>query len=213
MNLASFILYMIVTLLTKIFGGPITAIIYKLKAIIIKRDVFRPGESIIDNNLKEPPIVTNYEGIQLPPLLIFTFKILILLLILYGIYKILLRFTSKIKNPSEFVEEKERITRGRKKKTRIKDILGRFFQGGGSNRDKILSKYKELEKVAAEVDIYKPHMTATQLKNVIKIKLDNSDNLDEMTEVYNEAKFSLHDMTEKQVEVVKRAHNNIKRQL
>ena len=210
MNLASFILYMIVVVLTKIFGAPIAAIIYKLKAIIIKRDVFQPGESIIDDNLNEPPTVPNYEGIELPPLLIFAFKIFILLLILYGIYRFLLRFSSRAKNPSEFVEIKERITKRRKKKTRVKDILGRFFQGGGSNRDKILSKYKELEKVTAEVDIYKPHMTATQLKNVIKLKVDNFDYLDEATDAYNEAKFSLHEMNEKQVEVVKKAHNNIK---
>jgi hypothetical protein len=213
MNLASFILYMIVVVLTKIFGAPIATIIDKLKAIIIKRDVFQPGESIIEDSVNEPPTVPNYEGIQLPPLLIFAFKILILILILYGIYRFLLRFSSKIKNTSEFVEVKEKITRRKKKKTRVKDILGRFFQGGGSNRDKILFKYKELERITAEVDIYKPHMTATQLKNVIKIKLDNFDNLDETTEVYNEAKFSLHEMTEKQVEVVKKGHSNIKRQL
>ena len=157
--------------------------------------------------------MTEYKGIELPPMLILAFKILILILILYIIYKFLSRFRSKTKKYNGFVEEKERIVRKKNKKHWVKDLFGKIFQGGGSNRDKILYTYKGFEKITEEADIYKPYMTATQLKNVTKINVDNFDNLDEMTEVYNEAKFSIHDMTEEQVEQVKKGHNNIKKQL
>ena len=56
-------------------------------------------------------------------------------------------------------------------------------------------------------------MTASQLKNVTKINVDNSDNLDEMTLLYNEAKFSLHTMTQENVESVRKGHSNIRKQL
>jgi hypothetical protein len=213
MKLASFILFIIVTILTEIFGGPISAISEKLRELILKRKGFIPKQSGIDRNLKKQPILTEYKSIELPPVLILVFKILILLLILYVLYKFLSRFRSKTKIYNGFVEEKESIVKKRSKKHWAKDLFGKFFEGGGSNRNKILYTYKGFEKITEEADIYKPYMTATQLKNVTKINVDNFDNLDAMTQIYNEAKFSMHDMTEEQVKQVKKGHSNIKKQL
>jgi hypothetical protein len=213
MKLASFILIIIITILTKIFGGPLGAISNKLKELIIKRKLFNMGEGVIDKKLTEQPILTEYKGIQIPPVVILAFKIIILLVILYIIYKFISRFKVEKKVYNGFVEEKERIVRKKSKKHWARDLFGKVFEGGGSNREKILSTYKGFEKITDEVDIYKPYMTATQLKNVTKIKVDNFDNLEEMTQVYNEAKFSLHDMTQMQLDQVKKGHNNIKKQL
>ncbi|MCJ7688067.1 MAG: hypothetical protein MUO60_01875, partial [Clostridiaceae bacterium] len=69
------------------------------------------------------------------------------------------------------------------------------------------------EKITEQADIYKTYMTATQLKNITKVNVDNFDDLEEMTVSYNEAKFSIHDITEEQVQQVKKGHKNIKRQL
>jgi len=213
MKLASFILVIITSVLTKIFGGLVGAVSEKLRELILKRKAFVPGQRVIDGELKKQPPVTEYKGIELPPMIIIAFKILILLLIFYMVYKFLSRFRSKTKKYNGFVEEKERIVKKKKKKHWVKDLLGKIFQGGGSNREKILYTYKGFEKITEEADIYKPYMTATQLKNVTKINVDNVDNLDVMTEVYNEAKFSKHEMTAEQVEQVKKGHNNIKKQL
>ena len=212
-ELASFILFVIVVILTKIFGGPVSAISEKLKELISKRKGFIPPQRMVDGNLKTQPAVPEYKGIELPPVLILVFKVLILLLILYVIYKFLSRFRRKTKIYNGFVEEKERIVKKKNKKHWAKGLFGKIFEGGGSNRDKILHTYKGFEKITEEAGIYKSYMTATQLKNVTKINVDNFDNLEEMTEFYNEAKFSIHDMTEKQVEQVKKAHSNIKKQL
>lgn len=213
MGIASSILFIIVFILTKIFGGPVSAISEKLRELISKRKGFIPPQRVVDGNLKNQPPVPEYKGIELSPVIILVFKIIILLLILYVMYKFLSRFRSKTKIYNGFVEEKERIVKKKNKKHWAKDLFGKIFEGGGSNRDKILRTYKGFEKITEEADIYKPYMTATQLKNVTKINVDNFDNLEEMTEVYNEAKFSKHDMTEKQVEQVKKGHNNIKKQL
>jgi len=95
----------------------------------------------------------------------------------------------------------------------VKNLIEKIFQGTKSNREKILYTYKGFEKITEDANIYKTYMTATQLKNVTKINVGNIDNLDDMTQVYNEAKFSLHSMSEESVESVKKGHNNIKRQL
>lgn len=213
-KLASFILVIIISLLTKIFGVPISFISEKLRALLLKSDnKFITEGTTMDKKLNKPPNFTEYQGLQLPPVVILFIKIVILLVILYVIYKFLSRFRSKTKVYNGFVEEKERIVNKKNKKHWAKDLFSKIFQGGGSNRDKILYTYKGFEKITEEANIYKPYMTATQLKNVTKINVDNSDNLDEMTLVYNEAKFSLHSMTEEKVDKVKKAHSNIKKQL
>ena len=213
MKLASFILVIIVSILIKIFGGPISAISEKLKELIIKRGFYKAGEDASNNEPIKQITNVNYEGVNLPPVIVLALKILILFVILYLIYKFISRFTSKTKVYDGFVEQKERIVRKKKKKHWARDIFGKIFEGGGTNRDKILYTYKSFEKITEGVDIYKPYMTATQLKNVTKINVDNFDNLEELTQVYNEAKFSLHDMTQIQVEQAKKGHNNIKKQL
>jgi hypothetical protein len=212
-KLISFMLGIVVAVLTKIFGGVIGAISDKIKELILKRTIDINSETIIDKAPSKQYVTPKYEGIEFPPLLILAFKILILIIILYITYKFLSRFRSKTKVYNGVIEEKERIVKKKNKKHWVKDLFGKVFQGGGSNRDKILYTYKGFEKVTEEADIYKPYMTATQLKNVTKINVDNLDNLEEMTKVYNEAKFSTHDMTVEQVEQVKKGHNNIKKQL
>lgn len=209
MNLAGFILL----ILTKIFGVPVGALTEKLKALIIKRKVFNIAADRAASKTHEQIVDASYNSITVPPAIIFAFKILILLVIVYIIYKFISRYSSKTKKYDGFEEQKERIVRKKSKKHWVRDLVGKIFEGGGNNRDKILYSYKGFEKTTEEADIYKPYMTATQLKNVTKINVDNFDNLEEMTQVYNEAKFSLHEMTQVQVEQVKKGHSNIKKQL
>lgn len=214
LKVASFILVVIVDILTMIFGVPISFISEKLRELLMRRgDKFIIESTTLDKRVTKKPNMIEYKAIKLPPVLILFIKILIILVILYVIYKFLSRVRDKMKIYNGFVEEKERIVSKKNKKHWVKNIISSIFQGGGSNRDKILNTYKGFEKITQEADIYKPYMTASQLKNVTKINVNNCDNLEEMTVVYNEAKFSLHPMTEKNVESVKKGHNNIKKQL
>ncbi|MGV8983938.1 hypothetical protein [Clostridium sp.] len=213
-KLLSFILGLIVEFLIVIFGGPVSFIIQKIKGILMKSEnQYMLKNSAMEKTLNKQPNMVKYKAANLPPVLLIFFKILIALIILYIIYKVLSRIKKETKVYSDFVEEKERMVNKRKKGHWVKDLFGNMFKSGGSNRDKILSTYKGFEKITEEANIYKTYMTATQLKNVTKINVDNFDDLDEMTELYNEAKFSLHPMTQEKVEKVKRGRNNIKKQL
>ncbi|MGH4119412.1 hypothetical protein [Clostridium sp.] len=214
-DLIDFVLIIIITILSKIFGpamGSISGV-----------DLKNPDESILgEHTINNGAIINNHPidkkeiaqaELQLQPILILVFKIVIILIILYVLYKFLTRFRSKAETYNGFIEEKERIVVKKTKKHWVKGLFGKIGSGGGSNRDKILYTYKGFEKITKQADIYKTYMTATQLKSVTKSVVDNSDDLEEMTAFYNEAKFSVHDITEQQVQQVKNGHKNIKRQL
>lgn len=215
MDVASFIMSILVSGLIKIFGGAMSTVFEKLRQLSMKSESLTTNEQTMEIGKKfnNNPVVTKYEGGEISPLLILAFKIIILFLILYVIYKFLLRFRNETKIYSGFIEEKERIVKKKNKNQWVKKIFGKILEGGKSNREKILYTYKGFEKITEDADIYKPYMTATQLKNITKINVKNFDSLDDMTYIYNEAKFSLHDMTEEQVRQVKKGHSNIRKQL
>jgi hypothetical protein len=215
MVIATFIFSIIIAILNIIIGGPIAAIAKKLMEITIKQksNLKNQNTNGIGNNLIKDPDFTKYKSNELTPILILILKILILLLVLYVIYKFLSRFINKTKIYKGVAEEKEKIVNKKNKKPWVKDLFYRVFQGHKSNRDKILYLYKGFEKVTEVANIYKPYMTASQLKNVTKINVDNFDYLDEMTQVYNKAKFSIHSLTEDEVLKVKKGQSNIKKQL
>lgn len=220
MNIVNYIILLILTILTYIFGGVMNwflALFMKAKIIIEDRNVMisepiTNSESLIPGFSKKQLDEIIYND-KLKPTLDLVFKILILLIILYMIYRFLTRFSSKTKTYNGFTEEKEKIVKRNKKKHWGKDLFGKIFESGLSNRDKILYTYKGFEKITQRADIYEPYMTATQLENATKVNVNNIENLEEMTESYNEAKFSLHDITEDKVRLVKKGHKNIKRQL
>lgn len=118
------------------------------------------------------------------------------------------------KREEGFVEFKEKLSNKKKGKEGIFHKLKKtIFRKRGNLREEILYSYSEFEKVTEKVEIFKPYMTASQLKNVTKIKVDNVDKLDEMTDIYNKAKFSRGELKGENLETVKRAVENIKSQL
>ncbi|MBK5239602.1 hypothetical protein [Clostridium sp.] len=214
-DLVDFVLIIILTILSKIFGpamGSISGLNLKNPDESILGEPTINNGPIIEGLPIDKPEIAQAE-LQLQPILILVFKIVIVLIILYVLYKFLTRFRSKAETYNGFIEEKERIVVKNKKKHWIKGLFGKIGSGGGSNREKILYTYKGFEKITKQADIYKTYMTATQLKNVTKVVVDNFDDLEEMTAAYNEAKFSVHDITEDKVQQVKNGSKNIKRQL
>jgi len=212
----NFVLIIVITLLSKILGPAMGSISgpdleRQDNGKILGEPTINNGAVIGDNPIDKPQITL--DELQQHPIVILVFKILIILIILYVLYKFLTRFRSKEKTYNGFIEEKERIVRKNKKKHWVKGLFGKINSGGGSNREKILYTYKGFEKITQKAHIYKTYMTATQLKNGTKVNVDNFDDLEEMTAYYNEAKFSIHDITDEQVQQVKKGHKNIKRQL
>ncbi|WP_017414077.1 hypothetical protein [Clostridium tunisiense] len=118
------------------------------------------------------------------------------------------------KREEGYVELREKLSNKKKNKEGlIQKLKKTIFRKRGNLREEILYSYSEFERVTEKAEIFKPYMTASQLKNVTKIKVDNIDKLDEMTDIYNKAKFSQKELKGENLETVKRAVENIKAQL
>lgn len=224
MGLADVATNIIITVLNMIFGSGMNFISNLVSMLLKEKPIldesvtsFEPviidGIKAFNVPIEKPDFLNKYRESQLPAIPVLVFKIMIILIILYVLYKFLTRFRSKAKTFNEFIEEKERIVGKNKKKHWVKGLVGKIISGSGSNRDKILYTYKGFEKITQQADIYKTYMTATQLKNSTKVVVDNFDDLEELTATYNEAKFSIHDITEEQVQQARKGHKNIRRQL
>ena len=117
----------------------------------------------------------------------------------------------------QYTEEKEKINKSSKDqkehKHNISTLLKKVFRMNNTIKEKILNIYRDFEKTTKKAEIYKSSMTATQLKNTTKAKIENDNYLDEMTDIYNEVKFSNYESSEVQLDLVKKAFDNVKKQL
>lgn len=141
--------------------------------------------------------------------------LIIVLFILDAVYKI--KF---LKHKSEqYVEEKEKIYRDKDEhksssvKSSITELFKKVFKGNRTLKDKILSLYRDFERAAFKAEIYKPHMTATELKDRTQLIVPDSPYLEEMTEAYNEVKFSRLEPKENQLDLMKIAVEDVKKQI
>lgn len=146
-----------------------------------------------------------------------TLKIIILVIIILFIVDVVKKMKfMKIRN-EQSKEEKEKIHKNGKGrldyKHNISSILKKIFRMNYTIKDKILNVYREFEKTTKKADLYKSSMTATQLKNTTKKNIENHNYLDEMTDIYNEVKFSNCEPKENQLDIVKKAFENVKKQL
>lgn len=141
-------------------------------------------------------------------------KVLIGIAILIIVIRTISALTKVESKESGYIEYKEKIEKHKKSQHNLFSKLAKnIFRRKGTVREEVLYNYAEFEKTVDKVDIFKPYMTASQLKNVTKIKVENVDYLDNMTNIYNEAKFSNHKIEEEKLGIVKKAVNNIKAQL
>lgn len=141
-------------------------------------------------------------------------KIILAIVIIIIIVRSLSALVKVEKREEGYVELREKLNgKKRNKEGLIQKLKKTIFRKRGNLREEILYSYSEFERVTEKAEIFKPYMTASQLKNVTKIKVDNIDKLDEMTDIYNKAKFSKKQLKGENLETVKRAVENIKSQL
>lgn len=142
-------------------------------------------------------------------------KIIIIILAIYMIYKAVSKiyFTFNVNKNEEYIEIVESIKQNRNREKKLRSRIKRLFRRRGSYRDEIIYKYGELVELAGEKDIFKGYMTPTQLKGVIKIKVNFSEGIDEITDIYNEAKFSTHEMTEDKQSIMEQNVNKLSKSM
>lgn len=144
------------------------------------------------------------------PIIFNILKIGLLILVIYLFFKAASKIYYKINENRnrEYTEVIESIERDINKSEKLKSKLKKLFRKKGSPREEIIYKYGEVVEAAAKKDIFKKYMTPSQLKHVIKIKMRIGGNIEVITELYNEAKFSTHNIEkDKQNKMVENVNN------
>lgn len=207
----SFAADLILTLIVKIFEKPMQFIVDSLKKIMMKNQHL---EEMLDR-LGDKSEVREFiyeESVLKYPIWI---KIVLLIIVLYFLYKIICKIRINVKVNENYVECIESINEKsqEKKPSYISKFIKKILRKKGDIREEILYNYKNFEEITKKADIYKTYMTATQLKNVTKVKIDNVDGLDDTTNIYNKAKFSTQELSEENLQQVKNSYENIKKQI
>ncbi|MCB2290216.1 hypothetical protein LGK97_10595 [Clostridium sp. CS001] len=146
-------------------------------------------------------------------------KIIILCIIILFIVDVVKKMKFMKVKDEQYTEEKEKINKGdkdlknHKHRKNVLSILKNAFRMNNTIKEKILNAYRDFEIITKKDEIYNPSMTATQLKNKTKVRMENHNYLDEMTDIYNEVKFSNYESNEEQLDLVKKSLDNVKKQL
>lgn len=132
------------------------------------------------------------------PVITNILKILIILVCIYLFFKVAnkIYYRKSKTNNKEYTEVIESIEKSKNTKGKLKYSLKKIFRKKGSPREEILYKYGEFIDVATKKKIFKSYMTPSQLKNVIKIRVKSNENISIITDLYNEAKFSTHNISD-----------------
>lgn len=208
----------VLELFSKILGPVLEIIISNFRKLLNNIDLSEGYEEVakrLSNVVKNIDFTQNGSN-GFNEIFVYTsIKIVLLIIAVLFIVDVVKKMSfTKYKN-EEYIEEKEKIYKDRKKdyeqENGIASMLKKVFKINKTIRDKILRVYRDFEILADKEKLYKPYMTAAQLKNAAKVIIKNDSYLEEMTHIYNEAKFSKNEPKEKQLEAIRKALNSIKK--
>lgn len=142
-------------------------------------------QKIIKNDIVSKLHFNNYVN--------YTIGIIVVLILCYISYKLIKRerFNKPVKDG--VIEERESLI--------IKDQGNKPFMRKLRNyitsdpKEKIFFQYQRILSASKRIGVFKRFMTPTALKNILKAFENDSDKLENITTVYNEAKFSNHQVT------------------
>jgi len=188
-------------------GNGIVKLIYWLGALFFKDK----GKEIEMGIPKPQEALEELKGGETPHVLMFIILGVILALVLYKILK-RVREAQKERKLGETLIEREKIDKlkGKEKKGRFSFLGKRVFKGDWDVRMQILYIYSKFQIYMKVKNIFKPYMTATQLSNTAKIKNYEEQALDSIKIIYNEAKFSKHDLKQEALMKIKEEFGKIK---
>ena len=212
-NIIYFIsMFIINYILAPLFGK----IFYNLKDIQVKMPERQDEKVIFDSNVTEK--IKESKGILNPNIPSYVYLIINIVIILFVIW-ILYRFykksvTSKVYEDEDLVEEtRERIKNKKSSKNRYFSKLKMKLFSSNDVRSKITHVFLKFQQITYNKGIFKRFMTAKQLTNVTRAYVDSSDELKKIAEIYNEAKFSKHNLENNKYEEIKNCYEKVKKQL
>jgi len=210
-GLISFVGDLILTVIVKILEKPMQFIVDSLKKAMMKNQHLEEMLDRIGDKSEVREFIYGESTLKYP----IWIKIVLLIIVFYLLYKIVSKIAIGVKVNENYEECVESINEKshKKKPSYISKFIKKIFRKKGDIREEILYNYKNFEEITEKADIYKTYMTATQLKNVTKVKIDNVDGLEDMTNIYNKAKFSTQELNEENLQQVKNSYENIKKQI
>jgi len=141
-------------------------------------------------------------------------QIIILCIIIFIAYKLIKKYIvgGSSKNQDE-IREKIKVVKDKKENKFLKSIK-HFMDGEGSIRDQIYYVFRSFQNKAYSTELYKQGMTASELNNETKSRIkDKESEIDNITQIYNEAKFSNHIMEKEHLETIVNGYKEIKGKL
>jgi len=211
----------ILDLIIKIVGPIVEFIVDILNKLLIKAGISLGFEEFSKGFNEVNPERLDKSGATIADniLLMNALKITILVIIILFIVDVVKKMKFMRVKDEQYTEEKEKINKNskvkknNKQKGNLSTILKKVFRMNNTIKEKILNAYRDFEKITQKAEIYKAAMTATQLKNKTKANIENHSYLDEMTDIYNEVKFSNYESSEEQLDLVRKSLDNVKKQL
>ncbi|GAA0115123.1 hypothetical protein [Clostridium senegalense] len=216
LNIIWLLFISIISFISKFVGVLVEFVVSNLRNLILKN-----GGSIENLNLFENQKISNEiknifdNNIKVNSGLDIVVKLLFASLIMVIVYKMFSKIhVVKKKADSNYIEYVENIKKEKNinKKSKLEKIK-EFLKIKKTIKEEIFYTYKRFERITDKVGVFKNYMTATQLKNVVNLKFDNMEDLECMTKIYNEAKFSNHHMKEEELQRIKKGYTNVKERL
>lgn len=217
-NGLNFIIELIINIVARIVEYPMTWIINALNKLFTERsraleDTF--GKLEVGNQSSKQIKEINIETVTTSPVFIFIIQTIVILILII----ITIKIVKRILNGANFNEDKgyteiiEDISQRDSSYKKTINKIKKMFRKKGTPREEVLYKYSELVEVASKKEIFKTYMTPKQLGNIVKIKVDNCNEVDEVTNMYNEAKFSTHIINREYEQKVEKCVDNINKKI
>lgn len=181
-----------------VIGPPLQWIYTKLSGREIIFDIGTVGfnnEGGIKNQIEY-----SNEGGTIPVELIVTiFKVIAIIALIVVIIMIIRKIGRIDINDKDesFIETTEAIAPEEKTKKQHFKKIRELFRKKGTPKEEVLYRYGKLISTSRKRGIFKKYMTPRQLENRLKLKVDDKETLSRITSIYNEAKFSTHEIESK----------------
>lgn len=196
---------------------PLSPIIEKLRMYFISKynernqpKLIEYGIQISNKNIKANGVKPSF----LDTLLVNTvIKLVLIFMIIYIIYKIYKFFMDKVRYSSSIQDEEDIIEKIIPKKKKQFNFFKSFLNNKKDRRGVILEIYKKFLKASYKKNLFKKYMTATVLSNVLKIHIDKNKELEDLSTIYNKAKFSLHEVSKEDLEKIKKSYEVVNNKL
>jgi hypothetical protein len=202
-------------ILIYIFRKPLNFIAAFIQRLMLKYLAKKPPEIQNVNNKNIPELLEKDSSNVIVVVFLALLKIIIVIIIVYLMFKAFDTYGKKNSNDEGEVQ-KEKILREKKNKKNKEGNLSKFmklFKGKLDVRAQILNVYLKFEQKMSDKGIYKLHMTAGQLSSVAKTQIDDTEAINSITKIYNEAKFSNHEIPEKNVKTAKLNYESLQKKV